>query len=251
MVNFVEKIVKAKLAFLFAFCATIAMSPLSVLAQSQSDASKKNDSEWISYRDAYKAMLWFEKYGKSKNLIQNRFQIVVKDKSINFENVRLSLNSQTSVMNLSLDALGQTQLPLLKAAYIENAELNISPRLGQFTYRSRVSLQLRADGHYEMSDLRAACEQSLQFLAYMDPNSVSGKKCVGVKFAFDKRDSLATVELRTNGQHQQNLSVQDNTPIWPDSGIQLRVANLRFDANIEKVQVVTRGTPLIAIGVIE
>lgn len=251
MVYFVEKIVKAKLALWFAACVMIALSPVLVFAQSQADASKKNDGEWISYRDAYKTMLYFEKYGKSKNLIQNRFQIVVKDKSINLDNVRLSLNSKNSVMNLSLDALGQTQLPLLKAAYDENAELSISPRLGQFSYRSRVSLQLRADGHYEMNDLRAACEQNLQFLAYVDPNSISGKKCVGIKFGFDKRDAYANIELRGNGQNLQNLSMQDNMPIWTDSSIQLRIGTLRFDSSTDKTQVITRGTPLIAIAVIE
>lgn len=220
-------------------------------AQSGIDTAKKVESEWISYRDAYKTMVWFEKFGKSKNLIQNRFQIVVKEKQVSFDTVRLTLNSKSGVMNLNLDPLGQTQLPLLKAAYDENAELSITPRIGQFSFRSRVSILLRADGNYEMSDLRAACEQSLSFLSSLDPAGMNGKKCVGVKFAFDKKDVSAAVELRTHNSTNQAVGIQENALLWQDSSIQLKVAQVRFDTNFDKSHLITRSSPLIAIAVIE
>ena len=222
-----------------------------VLAQSVVDVNKKSDSEWISYRDAYKLMVSFEKYGKAKHLIQNRFQIVVKDKAINFEHLRLSLNAKSSVMNLSLDALGQTQLPLLKAAYDENAELNLSPKLSQFSYRSRVSIQLRTDGNYEVADLRAACEQTLTYMQYVEPSSVAGKKCVGIKFGFDKRDSNAGVEVRTPNQVNFGLPITDNGLIWSDNINSLRVAQFSFNGGTDKGHLLTRTTPVIIVAVIE
>ena len=220
-------------------------------AQGSIDTNKKVESEWISYRDAYKTMVWFEKFGKSKNLIQNRFQIVVKEKQISFDTVRLTLNSKSGVMNLNLDPLGQTQLPLLTAAYNENVELSITPRIGQFSFRSRVSILLRADGNYEMSDLRAACEQNLSFLSYLDPTNMSGKKCVGVKFGFDKKDSNVAVELRTHNATNHAVMIQENAFLWQDSNIQLKVAQVRFDTNPDKSHLITRGSPLIAIAIIE
>ena len=33
--------------------------------------SQVPDGQWVSYRDAYRAMVIFEKYGKAKHLIQN------------------------------------------------------------------------------------------------------------------------------------------------------------------------------------
>ena len=220
-------------------------------AQGSIDTNKKVESEWISYRDAYKTMVWFEKFGKSKNLIQNRFQIVVKEKQISFDTVRLTLNSKSGVMNLNLDPLGQTQLPLLTAAYNENAELSITPRIGQFSFRSRVSILLRADGNYEMSDLRAACEQNLNFLSYLDPTNMSGKKCVGVKFGFDKKDSNVAVELRTHNATNHAVMIQENAFLWQDSNIQLKIAQVRFDTNLDKSHLITHGSPLIAIAIIE
>lgn len=220
-------------------------------AQSLTDANKKVDGEWISYRDAYKAMVLFEKYGKSKHLIQNRFQIIAKDKAFNFENLRLSLNGQSSVMSLSLDVLGQTQLPLLKAAYDENAELYLHPKIGQFSYRSRVSIQVRADGNYDYADLKLACEQTLNYLSSVDPSSVAGKKCSGIKFGFDKRETNAGVEVRSNNQTISSLPITDNGVIWADSNINLKVAQFHFNSANDKVHLLTRIAPTVIVAVIE
>ncbi len=222
-----------------------------VLAQSNVDAIKKNESDWISYRDAYKLMVSFEKYGKAKHLIQNRFQVVIKDKTVSPDTVRLSLNARNSATNLSLDPLGQTQLPLLKAAYDENAELSVSPKLGQFSYRSRISIQLRNDGNYDIADLKLACEQTLSYMQYLDASSVAGKKCVGVKFGFDKRDSNAGVEVRTANQTATPIPLQDNAAIWPEGINNSRIAQYNFSVGSDKGHVLTRTPPIIIVAVIE
>lgn len=223
----------------------------SALAQSSADANKKVESEWISYRDAYKTMIAFEKYGKAKHLIQNRFQIISKDKAFNIENLKLTLNTKNSVTNLSLDALGQTQLPLLKAAYDENAELSLSPKLGQFSYRSRISIQIRADSSYELSELRQACEQVLGYLQYIDTPNLANKKCVAVKFGFDKRENNAGLELRMSNQAGSTLPISENASLWPDSIQSLKVGQINFAGQAEKAHVVTKTPPLIIIAVIE
>ncbi|MDO8701604.1 MAG: hypothetical protein Q7J77_04185, partial [Undibacterium sp.] len=146
------------------------------------EAASANDSEWFSYRDAYKAMLWFEKYGKPKHLIQNHYQISPKDKSVSMETVRLSLVSKSSRLNLPLDATGRTVLPMLKAAYDDNAELILNQKANQYQFRPRASIVIRTDGVYEAADLRAACEQLLAYQNYLGSDVSRGKKCTGVRF---------------------------------------------------------------------
>jgi hypothetical protein len=251
LINCNKLIVKRYLTLIAVTLAITGLGTSQVLAQSGVDTTKKNDSEWISYRDAYKLMVSFEKYGKSKHLIQNRFQIVVKDKTVNLDTLRLSLNSKSSAMNLSLDPLGQTQLPLLKAAYDENAELSLSPKLSQFSYRARISIQTRNDGNYEIADLKLACEQTLNYLQYLDPNSFVGKKCLGVRFGFDKRDNNAVVEVRAGNQLAVNLPLQENTLLWSDSNYSSRVAQFSFNGHGDKGHVLTRTPPMVIIAVIE
>ena len=49
------------------------------------------EGEWVSYRDAYRAMVVFEKYGGPKHLIQNHFQVMPRTKGVSTEGLRLAL----------------------------------------------------------------------------------------------------------------------------------------------------------------
>jgi len=216
---------------------------------------RANDAEWTSYRDAYKSMLWFEKFGKPKNLIQVHLQIVPKDKNSNIENYGLHILGKTIHLNLPLDTLGRAALPLLKSAYDENAELVLNQKSGQASFQFRTSLILRADGIYEMSELRAACEQALSYQAYIDPALSKSKKCVGVRLGFAKKDYAAHVETRmpnaNTNMNTQTLTLTDNSSLWADGINNVKAVNLLFAQYPEKSQLFTRTSPLGMIALIE
>ncbi|MBR7799385.1 hypothetical protein [Undibacterium fentianense] len=233
------------LAILLASSASIAA------AQSADDAIRAKDAEWMSYRDAYKSMLWFEKFGKAKNLIQWHLQVFPKDKNISIESLRLHILSKSTHLDLSLDPIGRASLPLLKAAYDENAELVLNQKAGQAGFRFRTSINLRADGIYEIADLRTACEQTLAFQSYMGMTTGTGRKCIGVRFAFAKKDQAAQIEIRQTNQAVQTLTITDNTAVWSETASNLKTGNYLFANASDKGQIITRTTPLVVIALIE
>jgi hypothetical protein len=202
---------------------------------------------WLSYRDAYRAMLWFEKYGKPKNLIQNRLQLIPKDPSASLDGLRLTLVTQSTQLNLPLDVTGRTLLPLLKAAYDENAELRLNRKMNQYRFQSRVSIVIRADGVYETADLRAACEQVLAYQRSVE-SSFQGKKCVGVRLAYSPKNQTITgepvVELRNVNGNVSKLPVSAGSAFVGMSDEEFQIINASFSNWSEKSQLITRSMPL-------
>jgi hypothetical protein len=208
------------------------------------ELSPQKSVDWLSYRDAYKAMLWFEKYGKPKNLIQNHYQISTKDKTVSIETLQLSLVSKSTRLNLPLDATGRTMLPLLKAAYDENAELILNQKLNQYQFRARVSILIRPDGIYEAAELRGACEQLLAYQNYLGNDGLRGKKCSGVRFVYGKKSLDTLVELRSSERGTQVLPATDGAAFWDENNENFKTVNYVFSSGNEKVQVVTRSAPI-------
>jgi hypothetical protein len=153
------------------------------------------EGEWMSYRDAYRSMVVFEKYGKPKNLIQNHLQVMARDKGVPMDGLQLALSGKGTQLTLPLDATGRTVFPLLKAAYDDNAALVLNRKGGQYAFRSRVSIVVRPDGVYDLGELRAACEQALAFQRTVD-GAAKARHCVGVRFAFARRGGDVVVKLR-------------------------------------------------------
>jgi hypothetical protein len=61
-------------------------------------------------------MIWFEKYGKPKQFLQNHFRIAAARQDVAMDGLRLTLNSKSMHLALPLDALGRAvPLPLSKA----------------------------------------------------------------------------------------------------------------------------------------
>lgn len=201
--------------------------------------AQSQDSDWVSYRDAYRKMVVFEKYGKAKNLIQHQLQVMPRDKSVSVEGLQLSLVGNATRVNLPLDATGRAVFPLQKAAYDENAVLTLNRKPGQFLFRPRVSIVVRADGVYETAELRAACEQALAYERYLN-QSLSNKRCVGVRFAFARGAADPGVRLRKGDAAA--LPPSDGAAFADDPNEGFRVVNYRFGDNA--VQVVTQSVPL-------
>ena len=224
-------------------CACLLLTALPAAAQSQPLAG-----EWVSYRDAYRAMVLFDKYGGAKNLLQNHLQVVPREKGVLGEGLQLVLNGKTVQTSLPLDASGRGTLPLLKAAYDENAVLAPNRRLGGFTIRPRVSLAPRADGAYDVLELRSACEQALGFARYADATA-RGRQCAGVRLVFPKKGAEAAVRVRRPDGAEQALPVGRGPAFMGDLDDDFPVVVYRFGA--ERAQLISYNAPLAIVPLFE
>jgi hypothetical protein len=218
------------------FC--LALLPAYACAQAELD--------WIAYRDAYRQMIWFEKYGKPKQFLQNHLRLVPHDQHVPLEGLRLTLNGKTAQVALALDALGRAVFPFSKAAYDDNAELVVNRKAGQFTARPWVSIVTRPDGMYAAADLRTACEQLLAYLRYS--GVARDKRCAGVQFSYPKGDP-AQLRFDAAGGAVSVLTAKEGPAFGGDVVQSFRVFAYRFASLPEAGQVVTSSTPL-AIGAI-
>ncbi|UTY57290.1 hypothetical protein [Massilia sp. erpn] len=204
--------------------------------------------EWISYRDAYRVMVQFEKYGKPKHFLQNHYQVSARDGQLP-DGLRLTLNVKASQLNLPLDATGRTTFPLLKSAYEENAALVLNRKISQYTFQPRLSIIVRLDGLYEGVDLRSACEQALQYQRYLDAAAYGSRRCGGVRFGF-LRKGEAQVRVR-DGEKENLLPVAEGAIFDADPNTGFRLVVYRFQDWPEKVQLISQNAPLAIVPVIE
>ncbi len=204
-------------------------------------------SEWASYRDAYRAVVVFEKYGGAKNLLQNQLQLLPRERGVLGEGVQLVLTGKTVQTSLALDALGRGVLPLVKAAYDENAVLAPNRRIGPFSLRARVTIAPQADNTYDTADLRAACEQALAFTRHVDA-SARTRQCTGVRLVFPKKGVDTSVKLR-RAEGEQALAVAPGAAFTGDPDADFPVSNFRFGS--ERAQLITYSAPLAIVPVFE
>ena len=143
--------------------------------------------------------------------------------------------------------MGRTVLRLLKAAYDENAELQLSRDASLFRFHSRVSISARSDGMYEAGELCAACEQVLQFQRYMEPSLVRGRKCAGVRFSYPKGERDPQLHVKKNERDNVTLPVVDGSEFWNDTGDGYRTVTYLF-AQWPETGVLTTSSSPLAIG---
>jgi hypothetical protein len=209
--------------------------------------AQSRDGEWVSYRDVYRSMVVFDKYGGAKNLLQSRLQVTAREAGSD-EAAQLTINGKTTQLNLPLDATGRTALPLLRAAYDENAVLVLGSRGGNFAVRPRVSIAPRADGIYDTAELRTACDEAAGFARYAQ-RSFGRKQCVAVRFVFAKKGE-ALVYVRRAGGGRTTLPVVEDVafPGDADAGFPTVVYRL---AGAEQSQLVTSKAPLAIVPLFE
>ena len=205
--------------------------------------------EWVSYRDAYRAMVQFEKYGGPKNLLQSQLQVQARDHAGLGEGVQLTLTGKTTQLNLSLDALGRTVFPLQKSAYDENAALVLNRKGMPFVLRPQVTIAPRADGEYDTATLRTACAQALGFVRYVDA-SQRARQCAGVRFVFPKKESSGARLRRADGG-EQALPVTAGAAFTGDPDEGFPIVTWRFGTGAERGQVITYNAPLAIVPIFE
>lgn len=203
-----------------------------------------HEGEWVSYRDAYKQMIRFEKYGKPKHLIQSHYQVAPKDKGTSLDGVRLTLAGASAQLNLPLDAAGRVVFPFLKSAYDDNARLVLNRKANLYLMQPRVSILPRTDGTYDVADLRAACEQVLDYLRHVGKPSMQEKKCAGVRFAFAKNAADPAVRFRGAEHTAAPLAVEEGSAFPDDAGPVFKTVSYRFGDVPKKGQLLTQGAPL-------
>jgi hypothetical protein len=211
-------------------------------------ACAQADADWIAYRDAYRQMIWFEKYGKPKQFLQNHLRLLPRDQHVPLDGLRLTLNGKTAQVVLALDALGRAVFPFSKAAYDDNAELVVNRKPGQVTARPWVSIVTRPDGMYAAADLRTACEQLLAYLRYS--GMAGDKRCAGVQFSYSKGD-VAQVRFDAGGGAVSLLAAKEGPAFGGDVVQGFRVFAYRFAALPEAGQIVTSSTPLAIAAILE
>lgn len=205
--------------------------------------------EWVSYRDAYRAMVVFEKYGGPKSLLQNQLEVQVREHGASLDGVRLVLAGTGTQLNLPLDPLGRIVFPLQKAAYDANAALVLSRKGLPFAVRAQVTIAPRADGLYDGAELRAACAQALGFARYLDA-SQRGRQCAGVRFVFPKTAD-AGARLRHPDGSEQPLGVETGAAFSGDADEGFPVLTYRFGPGSEHAQVTAYIAPLAIVPVFE
>lgn len=208
------------------------------------------DAEWSSYRAAYKAVRFFEPFLKTRPLIQAHMQIRPVTPDTPMDGLQVQLVGESVNIAIPVDAVGRSTLPMLKAAYDEDAVLRLNRQKGHYRFSGRYSIREREDGVYNAADLRAACEQLLSAQRESGYRlRLIGKKCAGVKFVYAMDDSAAQVQHR---DASGTLIPLDTTPGAPFEGPPMgkyRVAEYRFANWPVLGQILTVDRPL-AIGTI-
>ncbi len=220
------------------------IAPLALLLAAGPAGAQALGGEAVSYRDAYRAMVVFEKYGGPKNLLVSQLQVLPRERAMLAGGPQLTLMGKSTQVSLPLDPLGRTVFPLLKAAYDENAALTMNRKGAVFALRPQVSIAVRHDGLYDVADLRAACAQALGFARYVDA-SQRARQCAGVRFVFPVKTEAAA-RLRRPDSAEQMLPLSDAEA---DEGF--LAVTYRFAPAAERGQVATSNAPLAILPLFE
>ena len=160
------------------------------------------DAEWASYRYAYEAATFIDKFLRKRPLIQARMQLRPVDPATPVTGLKVRLVGRTTDIELVADDIGLVIVPKLKQAYDEDAVLRLNRPKGLYKFSGRYSIKERDDGAYGVADLREACEQMIGAQRHSGCRiRLWGKKCTGVKFVYPAEAVAAAVELHAAGDH--------------------------------------------------
>ena len=206
------------------------------------------DAEWSSYRRAYGASAFFERFTRTRPLIQAQMQVRPVAPDASLSDLNLSLVGAKTRLEIPVDAMGLADVPQLKAAYDEDAVLRLNRPKGLYWFAGRYTIKPRADGVYDAALLRDACEQLI------DAQRASGyrgrlffKKCVGIKFVYSRGDAAAAVDFKgADGQLKALVPIEAH-PFEDDSMGLYSVVVYRF-ADLPKAGRLVPRTAPMAIG---
>ena len=226
-------------------CLTRAQAPDAV---QEVEVQGKRDAEWSSYRRAYGASAFFERFTRTRPLIQAQMQVRPIAPDAPLTGLRLTIAGQATHLDIAVDAIGRADVPQLKQAYDEDAVLRLNREKGIYYFAGRYSIKERADGLYDAATLREACEQMIA------AQRASGyrvrlffKKCTGVKFVYPRGDATAAVDFRTADGVAKAIAPIEAHPFEDESMGLYSVVVYRFADWPKQGQLVPK-TPPLAIG---
>ena len=206
------------------------------------------DAEWSSYRRAYGASAFFERFTRTRPLIQAQMQVRPVGPDAPLSGLSLNLVGAKTRLEIPVDAMGLADVPQLKQAYDEDAVLRLNRPKGLYYFAGRYTIRPRADGVYDAAQLREACEQLI------DAQRASGyrgrlffKKCVGIKFVYPRGDAAAAVDFKGADGQARALAPVDAHPFEDDSMGLYSVVVYRFADLPRAGRLVPRTAPM-AIG---
>lgn len=206
------------------------------------------DAEWASYRYAYEAASFVDKFLRKRPLIQAQMQLRPLDPATPVTGLKVRLVGKTTNLELVADDIGLVSVPQLKQAYDEDAVLRLNRPKGLYKFSGRYSIRQRDDGTYRVADLRDACEQMISAQRESGYRiRLWDKKCAGVKFVYPATDGAASVDLHAADDHVTPIAAVDGRPFEDDSMGNYKIVVLRFADWPKDGRVVTGAKPL-AIG---
>ncbi len=202
------------------------------------------DSEWSSYRHAYKAANHYALLVRTRPLIQAHMQIRPRDTALALDGLQIMVAGATTTLAIPVDAIGRATLPMLKQAYDEDAVLRLNRKAGNYRFSGRFTIRERDDGTYSAAELRAACEQLLS--AQREDGGLFrlfGKKCVGVRFVYPLADAGAGIEFRGAAKRGM-IAAADDQPFDAGAMGTYKVAIYRFADWPEQGEIIAARRPL-------
>lgn len=163
--------------------------------------------------------------------------------------MKVQLASESMTLDIAVDEIGRSTLPMLKKAYDEDAVLRLNRQKGHYRFSGRYSIKERDDGVYSMAALREACEQVLsaqRASGYMF--RLIGKKCTGVRFIYPLAGSAA-VDYRGADGKAVTIAAADAQPFESGALGHYKVAVVRFGTWPAAGEILAAQRPL-AIGTV-
>jgi hypothetical protein len=200
------------------------------------------DPQWMSYRDAYKALRWHDDYKKDKNFVRLTFDLKPKDRQASLKDLRLELIGKTTRMELPLDEGLTTSIPDIKQAYEEDAEFRLNRQAGTFDFQYTGSIRLNPNGVYPLADLHQACDQLLNYLRDARLSfrlKTAGKKCIAVKFHYPER--IAKPRLFYKNESGEMVAISLMKPLEKIPG---NAVAFRFPEQQKNGEIIAEDLPL-------
>jgi len=212
------------------------------------EVNAERDSEWASYRHAYKTAAFFATFTRTRPLIQAQMQIRPLTPEASLDGLKLHLAGEKTSIDIAVDGIGRADIPFSKQAYDEDAVLRLNRQKGQYYFSGRYSIKEHGDGVYSLAELRAACEQLIDAQRASGYRlRLIGKHCAGVKFSYPMGAGDAPLEVRAEDGSLLPVTVSEGHPFEDNSMGMYKIALLRFSDLPQQGNVITRSAPL-AIG---
>jgi hypothetical protein len=212
------------------------------------EINANRDSEWISYRRAYKAAAYFAPFVKARPLIQAHLQLRPLKPGAPLDGLRLHLAGAHVQQDIAVDGIGRALLPMEKLAYEDDAVLTLNRQKGNYYFSGRYSIRERDDGHYPAAELRDACEQLIGAQRASGYRlRLWGKKCAGIKLVYAMDAAPPEVTLRQADGATTTLKAEPAPPFEDGSMGNYQVVIVRFAGLPAQGEVIAATKPL-AIG---